>query len=278
MRRSTGKEPFRRRITGITPFFEHLLRNDGDTMYCAWKGDNLVGFGSALVRGKQWYLAFLFVHPKYQSEGIGRKLIEKVWRDGPGMTHALATFSYNMHAVGLYSSFGMVPLCTILMMYIKPENLPDRKELRRYLGNDLKIIESPGKADLQWIHNLERKIRGYPHKEEWDLWLENDSTKVFIFREGRKRVGYSMNSSQSGFVAPAGAISSDYLTRITIETLYRTKPPKKAPIKLFCPTHNTQLYRAMLDIGMRNEEMLLLLSDKVYWDFDRYLPASLAVF
>ena len=79
----TGKEPMDRRVRRVPGFFDHLLRTDRNTFYCTWHGARLVGFAGAIVRGKQWYLAWLFVHPRYQGRGIGSKLLEKVWRDRP---------------------------------------------------------------------------------------------------------------------------------------------------------------------------------------------------
>ncbi|MCP4634563.1 MAG: GNAT family N-acetyltransferase, partial [candidate division Zixibacteria bacterium] len=120
LRKQTGKEPLRWTVRGVPPFFEHLIKTDPKTFYCAWYKDKVIGFAGAIMRGKQWYLAWLFIHPRYQDKGVGGKLLEKVWREGKGITHALSTFAYNTQAVGLYSKFGMAPLCTVPLMYTKP--------------------------------------------------------------------------------------------------------------------------------------------------------------
>ena len=64
LRKRTGKEVFRRRVREIPPLIEHVYSLDKDTFYCAWHKDNIIGFGGAIIRGKQWYLAWLFVHPR----------------------------------------------------------------------------------------------------------------------------------------------------------------------------------------------------------------------
>ena len=119
----------------MPPLIDHLHTTDPDMFYCAWKGDRLVGFAGAYVRGKQWYLAWLFVHPSLQDKGVGRKLLEKVWRDRPGMVHSLCTFAFNMQAVGLYSKFGMSPLADLPWMKAEP------LKLKKLKPTGLKIID-----------------------------------------------------------------------------------------------------------------------------------------
>ncbi|MCD6162807.1 MAG: GNAT family N-acetyltransferase [candidate division Zixibacteria bacterium] len=123
LRRQTGKEPFRWQINETPPFVVHLQKTDSDTFYCAYSGDRIVGFAGAIVRGRQWHLAWLFVHPKYQDKGIGRKLLDKVWRDGRNMTHSLCTFAFNTQAIGLYSKFGMAPLSSLPWMKADPAKM-----------------------------------------------------------------------------------------------------------------------------------------------------------
>jgi GNAT superfamily N-acetyltransferase len=269
LRKTTGKEILRYRLRKLYEV-EHLYATDKKTFWCAWAGKNIIGFAAALQRGKQWYLGFLFTHPKYQDKGVGRQLLEKVWRDAPGMTHSLATFAYNMQAVGIYGRFGMAPLCTLPMMECKL----DRLVLMEPTG--LKVREKLTNADFGWINGLEARIRGYAHPQEWKFWRKFDATQIFIFEHKRKRVGYSM-VYKSGGIAPAGAISNEYLTKVVAETLRIVKPEKKS-LRICCPTHNINLYRFLLASGFRLTEMDLFLSDRPYPDFQRYVPAQLAIF
>ncbi|OQX91714.1 MAG: hypothetical protein B6D58_06655 [candidate division Zixibacteria bacterium 4484_95] len=270
LRRKTGKEPFRWRISKIPPFFDHLLKTDPNTFYCAISGEKIIGFAGAIIRGKQWYLAYLFVHPRYQNKGLGKKLIQKVWLDSQGMSHGLCTFAFNMQAVGLYSKVGLMPLCNLLWMEI----VPDR--LKKLKPTGLKIYDTPTRADITWINKLESKIRGYPHPSEWRFWVKNDLYKPHIFKYRGKRVGYSVIGDDYQ-IAPAGAISNDYLLKVMNETLRVVKPKKGGKVKLWCPTLNINLYRFLIDIGFRASEMEIFMADKPYPDWQRYVPATLAV-
>lgn len=270
LRRKTGKEPFRWRVSKVPPFFRHLLSTNPDTFYCAFSGDKMIGFAGAVIRGKQWYLAYLFVHPRYQKKGLGKKLLQKVWRDGRGMSHGLCTFAFNMQAVGLYSKFGMTPLCNLPWMEVAPD------KLKKLKSTGLKIYDTVTRADITWINKLENKIRGYPHNTEWKFWKKDNMYKLYIFRYRGKRVGYSVIGDDYQ-IAPAGAISNDYLLKVVIETLRVVKPKKGGKVKLWCPTINIGLYRFLIDIGFIASEMEIFMVDKPYPDWQRYVPATLAV-
>jgi ribosomal protein S18 acetylase RimI-like enzyme len=270
LRIQTGKKPWRRRLKKTPPWFKHLLCTDPETFYCARQGDKLIGFAGAVIRGKQWYLAYLFVHPRYQDKGIGKRLLEKIWRRQKGMSHSLCTFAFNVQAVGIYSKFGMAPLCSLPMLKAKPGKL---KEL---FPTGLKIIDTHTKADIDWINRLEKKIRGYPHPQEWKYWSSSDLHKLYIFKHNSRRVGYGMISH--GFqIAPVGVISEDYLIKATIETIRLTKPKKGENIIIWCPANNIKLYTFLIDIGFRLTEVEIFMADRSYPDWQRYIPANLAV-
>jgi len=271
VRRRTGKEIFLRRVNEPSPLIRHIHETDPELLAAAWAGERMVGFGGALVRGRQWYLAWLFVHPRYQDRGVGGRLLRKLWRDGPGMVHSLATMTYNMQAVGLYSRFGMVPEEMIPVMKARPEDvrLPAAPGWKRDL--------EPTEGDFAWIQRLEKRIRGFAHPEEWDFWRREKGCRIALFRDGRRRVGYGMLDGRD-FLAPAGAADPAELTGVVAEMIRLAREEKRKEVLLFCPTRSRDLYRFLIGAGFRNLEMLLFQSDTPYGDFSRYVPATLAFF
>ncbi len=269
LRKKTGKEAIRIRIRK-NPEIIHLLRQDRETFWCAWAGKNIVGFGAALVRGKQWWLAYLFIHPRYQDHGVGRELIRRVWRDAPGMSHSLSTFAFNMQAVGLYSKFGMTPLCTIPSM-----DFDLRKNDPAKLSG-LEVVTNPKRSDLVWIKQFEGKIRGYARPQDWRFWSEFDRTRIFLFKDKGRRVGYSL-AYDNGFIGPAGAVTNSYLTKVVSDTIGLLRP-KERKIEIFCPTRNMKLYLSLIGMGFRLVEMETFMSDADYPDFQRYVPGHLTLF
>ncbi len=277
LRRQTGKEPIRRRIGHAPPMFLHALGRDPEYFCCAWHRGRVVGFAGAVNRGAQWYLAWLFVHPRYQDRGVGRRLLEQVWRDGPGVTHGLCTFSYNVQAVSIYSRFGLNPRAVINMMRAPAE------KLRLPARPGLTVQDGLRRGDLSWIHGLEQEIRGYPHRPEWDYWHRSEDYRIHVFHRRGRRIGYGVVNTM-GEIAPAGAVTPRAFHDVMAEMvrLAAERPfgrnVKQPHVQLFCPTANAELYKALLDVGLRNLEVLLFLADADYGDFRRYLPASLAFF
>ncbi|PWB71568.1 hypothetical protein C3F09_07720 [candidate division GN15 bacterium] len=271
LRQGTGKKLIRRPIRKPPPFVVHLFKSNPELCYCAWHGRKIVGFGLAVVRGEQWYLSDLFVHPKYQDCKIGKQLMDRVWRDAPGMSHALCTFGYNMQAIGIYSRYGMAVLESLILMAAKAEHF------KRPKPTGLTVVSKISKADMAWIHAQESHIRGYSHEAEWKYWLANKNYRLRVYKEGNKRVGYCL-TTVDGIFGPAGAISNRYLVRVIQEYLAAVEFKKDTVARTFCPTNNTSLYHLLLSCGFRLREMTVFMSDKRYGDMQRYLPADLSVF
>lgn len=271
LRNHTGKTVIKRPVRQAPPLAVHLYKTNPGLSFCAWRGNHVVGFVLAVLRGKQWYLADLFVHPKFQDQKVGKQLMERVWRSAPGMTHALATFGYNMQAVGLYSSYGLAVLEPMALMAAKSD------QLNRPESTGLTVASRNSRDDIDWIHALESRIRGYAHPTEWEYWLHKPNFKLSVYRDGSRRVGYCL-CSNDGILGPAGGISNENLRRVVTETLASTNLEDKQLLRTFCPTTNVSLYRLLLDCGFRLRELTVFMSDTRYGDFQKYLPADLSVF
>jgi GNAT superfamily N-acetyltransferase len=254
------------------PFsFEHFLKTDPQYSYCAWHGSRVVGFTQAINRGKQWHLAFLFIHPKYQDQKIGKELVSRVWRDEPGVTHALSTFAYNNQAIGIYGRFGMAPIASIVRLQVP------QVELRLPPEPNLQVRIEFGRADLKFIDDLEGKIRGYTRSVDWEQFFSHKKYRRFIFLKDGRRVGYSAVGVAGG-IGPVGAVSSKILKQVTVATLYEARRMKPKVVGINFPTENIELYQILLKCGFRVQEMALFLSDAHYGDLQRYIPAPLAMF
>lgn len=271
LRKTRGKDEVDWNVRTVPPLIRHIHATDSDKMYCAWCGKRLVGFGGALLRGKQWYLAWLFVHPQYQDRGVGRTLLEKVWREGKGIVHSLGTFSYNMQAVGIYSRFGIVPEEMLTVMETTKE------KVRLTDPSGIETVRDPRPTDFAWINRLEKTIRGYPHAEEWRLWSGEKGYGIAIFKRRGRRIGYCMVDPR-GTIGPVGVERAGDMIAVAGESLRLAVEMTESKIAIVCPNSNKKLYTYLLDSGFRNEEILLFMSDASYGDFQRYVPASLAVF
>lgn len=271
LRKKHQMKPIKFNLSELPPVQKHTYETDPKTTFCAWRGKKIVGFTQALNRRNQWYLAYLFIDPSVQDKGVGRKLLEKVWRDGINVSHALCTFSYNMQAVGIYSQFGMAPLMTLAWMGGTPGKFTIPKPTNLAVSGKLSA------EDIRWINTLEAKIRGYGHPEEWSFWTTNEHFAPYIFRDKGKRVGYGLIYKKMG-IGPIGAIDNQYTVKIAAELIRRTDPPKKEDISIWTPTHNLALYQFLIKSGFRLGELAVFMADAPYADFQRYLPTHLAIF
>ncbi|MBK7141897.1 MAG: GNAT family N-acetyltransferase [bacterium] len=271
LRKKHSMKPIKFPLQELPPVQKHLFATDGERSWCAWKGNKIVGYTHALLRGKQWYLGYLFIDPTLQDKGVGRKLLEKVYVKRPGMTHALCTFSYNMQAVGIYSQFGMVPIQGLAWLGRHPSKIKMPKPTGLQASTKLSA------ADLKWIMSLEKKVRGYERAVEWKFWTSNEHFEPFLFRDKGKRVAYGLIYKKMG-IGPIGAVNNDYMVKAAAELIRRTNPSKKEEISIWVPTENIPLYQFMIKSGFRLGEIAVFMSDKSYTDFQRYCPTHLAIF
>ncbi len=140
-------------VQRLVRLLRHLLDTDGDRFWVATRrpgpatdergsgadGDRIVGFGSANVRGRAWFLAMLFVEPVEQAAGIGRALLARTFDgvprpdgqpddvaagalapgdaspdDGEPWTYATVTDAAQPVSNGLYARLGLVPRVPLL--------------------------------------------------------------------------------------------------------------------------------------------------------------------
>jgi len=78
-------------------------------------------------------------------------------------------------------------------------------------------------------------------------------------------------------IAPVGVVSRKYMIDVMTEMIRLAKPKPGKKIMLWCPTLNIELYRYLIKIGFRASEMEIFMADTPYPDWQRYVPATLAV-
>ena len=273
LRVRSGKRPWDSVATEVSPLSYHLYETDPDGHKCAYYDNKIVGFTAALMRGKQWYLGYLFVDPAFQNKGVGRKLLDHSFAYGSDKadTHALCTFPYNETALALYSSFGMMPTSPILEMQKKIEKtdiVPESK---------LMIEEDNSSRSIFRINRLEKEIRGYSHPIDWKFFSHDSRHKIFQFYDNSKWVGYSVISGNR-LIAPAGAIEAHYLPDIISESYRITIRQGADYCLLWIGGPNAAVFQRLKSHRFIIKEMSVFMSNKPYGDFSRYCPAHLAVF
>ena len=256
----------------------HLIDTDPAGSYGAFVGNKMIGYSSAMVRDGQWYLAFLFVDPKYQGRGIGKRLLKRsliITKDEEIHTHSLATFAYNAHAVALYTAFGFHPIESLPMMVWRARK---GKQVRR-IRNDyhFRIINIDNYEQIEVLNRLDKKNRGIYRPEEHKFWIDLDTAKGYLFYDGRKLAGYSQ-IIRDEIIAPVNVTRPEYLVPVLSEMINLHRKPDEGGIVLWVPGRRGDVMEFLMKHDFKVEELEILMSDRMFFNLDCYLPANLAFF
>jgi ribosomal protein S18 acetylase RimI-like enzyme len=273
LRMKAGRKPWDGTFSEVPPFNYHLYDTDSDGQWGAFFEGKMVGYSASVVREKQWYLAYLFVEPKFQLKGVGRKLLERAWAYGKDEveSHALCTFPYNETALALYSSFGMMPTHPIFEMYKKIEK---QSPVR---ATALIVEEDSARKSILRMNKLDKEIRGYPHLADIEFFAGDPKTKIYQFYHGTDWIGYSIINSGK-LIAPAGATRPEYLPDILTESFRICLKGGVDFCRVWIGGPNAAAYKRAISLGFKIGELAVFLSTKPYSDLYRYLPAHLAIF
>jgi GNAT superfamily N-acetyltransferase len=168
-----GREYFRK---GMDRFVER----DPAGAWVAMDGDTVVGMAEAIRRGPFWGLSMLFVDPSYQSQGIGRRLLDAALRYADGATLRMIMTSPDPRALRRYSRAGLA-----IHPAVEAEGIVDRSTI----PTDL-----PGRAgdvgDLDLVAHVDGGLRGSRAEDVEFLVKQGVRMEVVDGRSGR---GYALH-------------------------------------------------------------------------------------
>ncbi len=294
-------------VTDLGPImrlFRHLLETDPERFWVATRpdadpadrrsrgarGDRIVGFGSANVRGRAWFLGLLFVVPGEQGRGTGARLLERTLppgvrppaggRDGGlagAWTFGTATDSAQPISNALYARYGLVPRVPFLHLagdVRHPEAFPGLPPSVEPVA--FAELAGDGRAELTAaIETLDRELLGYAHPED-HAYLEAEGRVGILYhdRDGDP-VGYGY-TSRVGRVGPVAARDASLLPAILGHLLAAVRPT--GAFSTWVPGAAGGAVVALLDAGLRLESFPALHCwDRPSVDDSRYIPMSLAL-
>jgi GNAT superfamily N-acetyltransferase len=280
----------------------HLLTTDPERFLVAVrpiaagpdKGrDELIGFGIAAQRDHVWFLSQLYVLPAEQGKGIGRALLTQILPSAPVATTgpkaagdgieqdsiarpgvlAMCTDSAQPVSNALYAGYGIVPRLPVFNLV----GTPKPSALARLpAGVEAVPIDrgDPSQA-IDAVDAVDREILGYAHPLD-HAFLRAGGRTGFVYRtDGGEVLGYGY-SSEAGRFGPI-ALLDDTLTAPVIGHLMHNVRPRGATTA-WVPGANDRAMVALLRAGLRIEGFPALMCwTRPYGQFERYLPASLAL-
>jgi ribosomal protein S18 acetylase RimI-like enzyme len=261
------------------PSLVHFLKTDPEGSFVAHdhKG-KLVGFVMALIREDEWYLAFLFVDPTLQSQGLGQKLLDKAMRYGKKngcKRWALVTFAYNPQAIAVYTKMGMPPQRPLLTMERKRKDEEAFKKLRAPIN--LTVTKITEEKYINRLTALDKRARQLARPEEHFFWLADENYTTLAFHDGKKLSGYAVVNSR-GMIAPVVASEPKYLTSLMAYAVeWGAAQGHKFQI-MFVQGEQLEVIRMLMKAGFHIDETTLLMASEPVSDPKLYIPATLSHF
>ncbi|HEU4673012.1 MAG TPA: hypothetical protein VFS32_08945 [Candidatus Limnocylindrales bacterium] len=284
----------------IMRLFRHLLATDPSLFWVATRptadpadrrppgarGERIVGFGSANVRGRAWFLALLFVVPGEQGRGTGARLLDRTLPPGVrphggaldgGWTFGTATDSAQPISNALYARYGLVPRVPFLHLtgeVRRPEAFPglpltiEPSAFDELAGDGRPVLTAA-------IEAIDRELLGYTHPEDHG-YLEAEGRVGILYRDREgNALGYGY-TSRVGRVGPVAARDASLLPAMLGHLLAAVRPA--GAFSTWVPGAAGGAVAALLDAGLRLESFPALHCwDRPSVDDSRYIPISLAL-
>lgn len=276
VRKNAGLDPYGIKLRTAPPLLSHIYGQDPDLSWGAYVGDELAGFSTSHMRDRQWHVAYLFVDPEYQNRGLGSRLLktgiqEATRREAYFMSQC--AFMYNLKAIGLYTKLGMFPRKNLMLMEGPPACEVTWPELTSSIEG--KLIDST--ALLNDLNSMDREVRGINRTVDHCYWLADDEHEGYVFYHQGNLVGYAY-VSERGFIGPVLTLRDSFLPEVVLFCL-RILSQREATIpKVWVNGKNFTTLQLILNNGFRIKEIALLMTNRMFCDVRRYIPASLAVF
>ncbi len=280
-----GQPALPEEVGPLVRLYRHLQSTDPDRFVAAVRetsdGNEIVGFGAAVVRESLWYLSMLFVLPKMQGAGIGRALLDHIGpRDADGITfRGTATDSAQPISNALYASLGIVPRIPLLNLIGTPSSLDAFGELPagvQAIPFDELAAGPPGgdghRRLAEAVDDLDRELLGAAHPID-HRWLRTESRRgwLYIGPDGHV-LGYGY-ASELGRVGPVAVRDADLQAPVIGHLLGALQP--RGAHAIWLPGSADRAVVAALATGLRLEAFPLLLCwDRPFGDWSRYVPIS----
>ncbi|HUU45162.1 MAG TPA: GNAT family N-acetyltransferase [Acidobacteriota bacterium] len=276
IRGQAGLAPLGLKVKTTPPLLRHIFDQDPDLSWGAYDGDKLVGFATSHMRDRQWHVAYEFVDTAYQDRGLGTALLRtgltEAQKRGAHIT-SQCTFTYNPKAIALNTRLGMFPRKHLILM-----EGPRCTEIH-CPEPPATITAHPidSTALLSDLNHMDREIRGINRGKDHCYWLADDDYAGYVFRSGNNIIGYAYLSNL-GFIAPVLATRDTYLADILAHCLRLLSANYDVTPRIWLNGKNFASLTLLLKHGFQIKEIALLMTNRMFCDMRRYVPASLAVF
>jgi GNAT superfamily N-acetyltransferase len=248
------------------------FHEDPGGFWIAEDGGEIVGTAFSWVCGDLWFLAELFIAPRVQGSGIGRELLRRTLRHADqarAKIRALITFTFNTVSQGLYVRHGMFPRLPVYMFNADRQVLPNTGSEARLTFRKAEASES----HIATLATLDTSALGISREKHHNYLLNEPTMKGFLLYEGDDCIGYAYVAS-TGHVGPLAVTTRDAMAPALGGALRIAAEGDSNQISAFLPGNCEAALAVAADHHMRISFPMVLVSDREFGDWRRYLPRN----
>ena len=256
-----------------------LAGRPSDLALVAEREGRVVGVGGIVVRERHAHVTYLFVHPAWQGQGIGRALLHRL------AAHAASCDLLSLHAspdpraLSRYLALGLRPMPpTVRMATPVPRfpalNLHDRLEALPLRADDT--------ATLATVGDIDRAVRGVRRIDDLRSWLAGGASGALLLHRGTSiPAGYYLIESadhQAGMgavatIGPLAAMDVARLPDVLGRALHAAGELGGAdkPWRIDFPAENQAAVAPLLAAGFRPQRLISFLATGTIGRWDRYI-------
>jgi GNAT superfamily N-acetyltransferase len=253
-------------------FQKFSFNDDPRGLWIAENEGEIVGTAFSWVCGDLWFLAELFIAPSMQGAGIGSELLRRTLQhacQAAAKTKALITFTFNTDSQGLYVRHGMFPRLPVYKFDVARE-----KTVRQHRGVRMEYRPFEGAlSDLSTLAEIDLGVLGVSREKHHQYLLSDSTMRGFLLYDANDCIGYTYIAS-TGHVGPLALRNRDHMERALSTSLSIAAEGQSEQISALVPGSSEAALRVANEHRMRITFPLVLLSDREFGDWSRYLPRN----
>ena len=257
----------------MAPALRHVLDTSPERFWVAEADDAVVGFGAGFLRGDVFWLAGLFVYPRWQGKGVGHELLRRAMADESGrdILPVVGSSGANVISNGLYARQQMFPLMpTLSLTGVVPDDLA-----RTALGSLRPSLITA--ADIGELRSVDEFVTTIDRTADHAWLVDVVSRRGWVFRRAGRVAGYAYlggdGTVSPDHVGPVAALRASDVAAMLAFALVEHGPGLSATVEV--PGANLAAQRLLWGAGFRLAGPVGLLgAPRPFGHLDRYLLAG----
>ncbi len=248
------------------------LRDDPDGLWVAEADGEILGFALSWVCGDLWFLAELFVAPGQQGRGIGNELLARTFehaRKAGASNKALITFTFNVVSQGLYIRHGLFPRLPIYLFSGACDALTNLNLGDKLLCTPIEETSS----NLNILAQIDASALGISRAKHHRYLLNDKAMTGVLLYDGSACLGYAYVSA-NGHIGPLAVMERHAMNAAFTRALHLAAESGAHQVSAFLPGASGAALGAAARHGMRISFPMVLLSERDFGDWTRYLPRN----